>query len=132
MFPCGDLIDIGERGVNLSGGQKQRIQLVRALYQNAGLYLLDDPFSTVDAHAAKKKLFNEYIMEGLKGKTVLLVTHRVDFLPAFDSILLMSDGAILQAGPYHQLLTSSQEFHNLVMLFSSKIAANIYNKSGVQ
>ncbi|CAL5185452.1 unnamed protein product [Lathyrus oleraceus] len=113
LFPYGDLTEIGERGVNLSGGQKQRIQLARALYQNADIYLLDDPFSAVDAHTAKN-LFNDYIMEGLKGKTVLLVTHQVDFLPAFDSILLMSNGAIQQAGPYHQLLTSSKEFNGLV------------------
>ncbi|XP_058779037.1 ABC transporter C family member 10-like [Vicia villosa] len=113
LFPYGDLTEIGERGVNLSGGQKQRIQLARALYQNADIYLLDDPFSAVDAHTAKN-LFNDYIMEGLKGKTVLLVTHQVDFLPAFDSILLMSNGAIQQAGPYHQLLTSSKEFNDLV------------------
>ncbi|CAJ2666226.1 unnamed protein product [Trifolium pratense] len=113
LLPYGDLTEIGERGVNLSGGQKQRIQLARALYQNADIYLLDDPFSAVDAHTAKK-LFNEYIMEGLKGKTVLLVTHQVDFLPTFDSILLMSDGGIQQAGPYNHLLTSSQEFHDLV------------------
>lgn len=57
LFPNGDLTEIGERGVNLSGGQKQRIQLARALYQNADLYLLDDPFSAVDAHTAKN-LFN--------------------------------------------------------------------------
>ncbi|XP_058779031.1 ABC transporter C family member 10-like isoform X2 [Vicia villosa] len=113
LLPYGDLTEIGERGVNLSGGQKQRIQLARALYQNADIYLLDDPFSAVDAHTAKN-LFNEYIMEGLKGKTVLLVTHQVDFLPAFDSILLMSNGAIQQAGPYHQLLISSKEFNDLV------------------
>ncbi|PNX94653.1 ABC transporter C family member 10-like protein [Trifolium pratense] len=74
---------------------------------------IDDPFSSVDAHTAKK-LFNEYIMEGLKEKTVILVTHQVEFLPAFDSILLMSNGEILQVGPYHQLLTSSQEFNDLV------------------
>ncbi|CAJ2666220.1 unnamed protein product [Trifolium pratense] len=113
LLPYGDLTEIGERGVNLSGGQKQRIQLARALYQNADIYLLDDPFSSVDAHTAKK-LFNEYIMEGLKEKTVILVTHQVEFLPAFDSILLMSNGEILQVGPYHQLLTSSQEFNDLV------------------
>ncbi|KAK2366481.1 ABC transporter C family member [Trifolium repens] len=113
LLPYGDLTEIGERGVNLSGGQKQRIQLARALYQNADIYLLDDPFSAVDAHTAKN-LFNEYIMEGLKGKTVLLVTHQVDFLPAFDSVLLMSDGVILQAGPYNELLTSSKEFNDLV------------------
>jgi len=60
LLPYGDLTEIGERGVNLSGGQKQRIQLARALYQNADLYLLDDPFSAVDAHTAKK-LFNVMI-----------------------------------------------------------------------
>ncbi|RDX62967.1 ABC transporter C family member 10, partial [Mucuna pruriens] len=113
LFPHGDLTEIGERGVNLSGGQKQRIQLARALYQNADVYLLDDPFSAVDAHTATN-LFHEYIMDGLKEKTVLLVTHQVDFLPAFDSVLLMSNGEILEAAPYHHLLTSSQEFQDLV------------------
>ncbi|CAL8127718.1 unnamed protein product [Prunus armeniaca] len=111
--PYGDLTEIGERGINLSGGQKQRIQLARALYQNADIYLLDDPFSAVDAHTATN-LFNEYVMEALSGKTVLLVTHQVDFLPAFDSVLLMLDGEILHAAPYHHLLASSQEFQDLV------------------
>ncbi|OMP07339.1 hypothetical protein COLO4_07417 [Corchorus olitorius] len=113
LMPYGDLTEIGERGVNLSGGQKQRIQLARALYQDADIYLLDDPFSAVDAHTATS-LFNEYVMEALSGKAVLLVTHQVDFLPAFDSVLLMSDGEILQAAPYHHLLASSQEFQDLV------------------
>ncbi|CAJ1953018.1 unnamed protein product [Sphenostylis stenocarpa] len=113
LFPHGDITEIGERGINLSGGQKQRIQLARALYQNADVYLLDDPFSAVDANTATS-LFNEYIMEGLKGKTVLLVTHQVDFLPAFDSVLLMSNGKILKDAPYHQLLRSSHEFQDLV------------------
>lgn len=57
MLPFGDHTVIGERGVNLSGGQKQRVQLARALYQDADLYLLDDPFSAVDAHTATS-LFN--------------------------------------------------------------------------
>lgn len=53
MLPFGDLTQIGERGVNLSGGQKQRIQLARALYQDRDIYLLDDPFSALDAKTAK-------------------------------------------------------------------------------
>ena len=57
LLPYGDLTEIGERGVNLSGGQKQRVQLARALYQDADIYLLDDPFSAVDAHTASS-LFN--------------------------------------------------------------------------
>ncbi|KNA25299.1 hypothetical protein SOVF_007830 [Spinacia oleracea] len=113
LLPFGDLTEIGERGVNLSGGQKQRIQLARALYQDADIYLLDDPFSAVDAQTATS-LFNEYIMEALSEKTVLLVTHQVDFLPAFHCCLLMSDGEILKSGTYHQLLASSREFLDLV------------------
>jgi ABC-type proline/glycine betaine transport system ATPase subunit len=113
MLPFGDHTQIGERGVNLSGGQKQRVQLARALYQNADIYLLDDPFSAVDAHTATS-LFNvtivsaecklyyhlimrcymtllvvqEYVMGALSDKIVVLVTHQVDFLPVFDSILV--------------------------------------------
>ncbi|KAI3792988.1 hypothetical protein L1987_35600 [Smallanthus sonchifolius] len=113
LLPYSDLTEIGERGVNLSGGQKQRIQLARALYQHADIYLLDDPFSAVDAHTASS-LFNELVMDALSRKTVLLVTHQVDFLPAFDSVLLMSDGEILAAAPYNQLMASSQEFRDLV------------------
>ncbi|KAI6707128.1 hypothetical protein NL676_010090 [Syzygium grande] len=113
MFPFGDQTQIGERGVNLSGGQKQRIQLARALYQDADVYLLDDPFSAVDAHTATS-LFDEYVMKALSGKTVLLVTHQVDFLPAFNSILLMSSGQIVSTGIYDQLMASSQEFQDLV------------------
>ncbi|XP_022945328.1 ABC transporter C family member 10-like [Cucurbita moschata] len=113
LLPYGDLTEIGERGVNLSGGQKQRIQLARALYQDADIYLLDDPFSAVDAHTATS-LFNGYVMEALSGKTVLLVTHQVDFLPDFDSVLLMSDGEIQEAAPYHHLLAHSKEFQDLV------------------
>lgn len=57
MLQFGDLTEIGERGVTLSGGQKQRVQLARALYQDSDVYLLDDPFSAVDAHTATS-LFN--------------------------------------------------------------------------
>lgn len=51
-FIHGDLTEIGQRGVNMSGGQKQRIQLARAVYNDADIYILDDPFSAVDAHTA--------------------------------------------------------------------------------
>ena len=50
LFSCGDMTEIGERGINMSGGQKQRIQIARAVYQDADIYLFDDPFSAVDAH----------------------------------------------------------------------------------
>ncbi|XVE57998.1 hypothetical protein DITRI_Ditri04bG0134900 [Diplodiscus trichospermus] len=125
MLPFGDLTEIGERGVNLSGGQKQRVQLARALYQDADIYLLDDPFSAVDAHTATS-LFNEYFMGALSGKTVLLVTHQMCFLPAFDSILLMAAGEIIEADTYHNLLASSQEFQNLVNAHNTSLGSEIH------
>jgi ATP-binding cassette subfamily C (CFTR/MRP) protein 1 len=53
VLPGGDATEIGEKGINLSGGQKQRISLARAVYQDASLYLLDDPLSAVDSHVGK-------------------------------------------------------------------------------
>ncbi|GAV84169.1 ABC_tran domain-containing protein/ABC_membrane domain-containing protein, partial [Cephalotus follicularis] len=87
LFSSGDLTEIGERGINMSGGQKQRIQIARAVYQNADIYLLDDPFSAVDAHTGAE-LFRDCLMGILKDKTILYVTHQVEFLPAADLILV--------------------------------------------
>ncbi|KAM0904662.1 hypothetical protein ACQ4PT_017872 [Festuca glaucescens] len=128
MLPSGDLTQIGEKGVNLSGGQKQRVQLARALYQDADVYLLDDPFSSVDVHTATS-LFNDYVIGGLARKTVVLVTHKVEFLPAFDSIQLMCDGEIKLAGSYKELLSTSKEFQELV--HAHKDGANFSNVMSV-
>ncbi|KAJ1262319.1 hypothetical protein BS78_09G097400 [Paspalum vaginatum] len=126
LLPYGDHTQIGERGVNLSGGQRQRVQLARALYQNADIYLLDDPFSAVDAHTATS-LFNEYVMGALSDKTVLLVTHQVDFLPVFDCILLMSDGEIVGSAPYQELLAQCQEFRSLVSAHKDNMGISDHN-----
>ncbi|KAM3207796.1 hypothetical protein ACQJBY_062832 [Aegilops geniculata] len=128
MLPHGDCTQIGERGVNLSGGQKQRVQLARALYRNADIYLLDDPFSAVDAHTATS-LFNEYVMSALSDKTVLLVTHQVDFLPVFDSILLMSDGEVIRSAPYQHLLADCEEFKALVNAHKGTIGVSDLNNN---
>ncbi|KAJ7972955.1 ABC transporter C family member 4-like [Quillaja saponaria] len=91
MMEHGDQTEIGERGINLSGGQKQRIQLARAVYQDCDIYLLDDVFSAVDAHTGSD-IFKECVRGALKNKTILLVTHQVDFLHNVDLILVMRDG----------------------------------------
>ena len=70
-FPFGDLTEIGERGINMSGGQKQRLQLARAVYQDADVYLLDDPLSAVDAHTGST-LFNVRNVFFKKKKNYLL------------------------------------------------------------
>ncbi|XP_042477786.1 ABC transporter C family member 3-like [Macadamia integrifolia] len=113
LCPFGDQTIIGERGINLSGGQKQRIQIARALYHDADIYLLDDPFSAVDAHTGTH-LFKECLLGILGSKTIIYVTHQVEFFTFADLILVMRDGKITQAGKYEEILSSGIDFMDLV------------------
>lgn len=105
LFAAGDMTEIGEKGVNLSGGQKQRISLARAVYQRAGIYLLDDPLSAVDAHVSSD-LFDDIIgPEGLlKGTTRILVTHSVTVLPFVDKIFVLDNGKITNSGTFQEIM----------------------------
>lgn len=101
MLPGGDQTEIGEKGINLSGGQKQRISLARAVYSGADIYLFDDPLSAVDSHVGKHIFDNVFGENGLlKGKTRLLVTHAVVYLPKVDEIYVMVNGEITESGSY--------------------------------
>ncbi|KAJ8644490.1 hypothetical protein MRB53_006238 [Persea americana] len=122
ILSFGDQTVIGERGINLSGGQKQRIQIARALYQDADIYLFDDPFSAVDAHTGTH-LFKECILGLLASKTVIYITHQVEFLPAADLILVMRDGKITQAGKYKDILNSGTDFMELVSAHNQALSA---------
>ncbi|GJN18722.1 hypothetical protein PR202_gb05915 [Eleusine coracana subsp. coracana] len=103
LWANGDMTLVEERGINLSGGQKQRIQLARALYSDADVYLLDDPFSAVDAHTGAH-LFKECLMRQMSSKTVIYVTHQLEFLRDADLVLVMKDGRIVQSGKYDDLM----------------------------
>ncbi|TEA38280.1 hypothetical protein DBR06_SOUSAS110135 [Sousa chinensis] len=111
VLPGGDLAEIGEKGINLSGGQKQRISLARATYQNSDIYILDDPLSAVDAHVGKH-IFNKVLGPNglLKGKTRLLVTHSIHFLPQVDEIVVLGNGIIVEKGSYSTLLAKKGLF----------------------
>ncbi|GMI65446.1 ATP-binding cassette C3, MULTIDRUG RESISTANCE PROTEIN 3, multidrug resistance-associated protein 3 [Hibiscus trionum] len=122
ILSFGDQTVIGERGINLSGGQKQRIQIARALYQDADIYLFDDPFSAVDAHTGSH-LFKEVLLNTLCSKTVIYVTHQVEFLPAADLILVMKDGRIVQAGKYNDILNLGTDFMELVGAHNKALSA---------
>ncbi|CAM8971237.1 unnamed protein product [Rhodiola kirilowii] len=122
LLSHGDQTIIGDRGINLSGGQKQRVQLARALYQDADIYLLDDPFSAVDAHTGSD-LFKDYILTALATKTVIFVTHQVEFLPATDLILVIKEGRITQSGKYDELLQAGTDFNALVSAHHEAIEA---------
>jgi ATP-binding cassette, subfamily C (CFTR/MRP), member 1 len=101
MLPGGDQTEIGEKGINLSGGQKQRVALARAVYNGADIYLLDDPLSAVDSHVGKHIFDNVFGENGiLKGKTRLLVTHAIVYLPKVDEIYVMVNGEITESGSY--------------------------------
>ncbi|CAI9760381.1 unnamed protein product [Fraxinus pennsylvanica] len=129
LLPFGDQTVIGERGINLSGGQKQRIQIARALYQEADIYLFDDPFSAVDAHTGTH-LFNECILRILDSKTVIYVTHQTEFLPAAHLILVMKDGRITQAGKYHDILKSGTDFMHLIGAHKEALSALSFTEAG--
>ncbi|KAI3898766.1 hypothetical protein MKW92_032186 [Papaver armeniacum] len=113
VLPFGDQTIIGERGINLSGGQKQRIQIARALYQDAEIYLFDDPFSALDAHTGAH-LYKECLLKFLKSKTVIYTTNQVEFLPSADLILVLKEGRITQSGTYEDILISGTDFMDLV------------------
>ncbi|XP_061612365.1 ATP-binding cassette sub-family C member 3 isoform X4 [Phyllopteryx taeniolatus] len=111
VLPGGDMTEIGEKGINLSGGQRQRVSLARALYSDADVYLLDDPLSAVDAHVSKHIFDNLIGPEGaLKGKTRILVTHGISYLPQVDNIVVMADGRVSEMGSYQELLKQNGAF----------------------
>lgn len=120
MMEFGDQTEIGERGINLSGGQKQRIQLARAVYQDCDIYLLDDVFSAVDAHTGTE-IFKECVRGALKNKTIVLVTHQVDFLHNADIIYVMKDGMVVQSGKYDELVKPGSDFAALVAAHDSSM-----------
>ncbi|EKX39426.1 hypothetical protein GUITHDRAFT_160006 [Guillardia theta CCMP2712] len=99
VLPAGDQTEIGEKGINLSGGQKARISLARAVYQDADVYLLDDPLSAVDVHVSKH-LFEECVKTYLKGKTIILVTHQIQYLPGADKVLYLDSNRIVAQGTF--------------------------------
>nr|CAB3473213.1 unnamed protein product [Digitaria exilis] len=134
LWANGDMTVVGERGMNLSGGQKQRIQLARALYSDADVYLLDDPFSAVDAHTGAH-LFKECLMRQISSKTIIYVTHQLEFLRDADIVLVVrkccleeiirEDSRLLEApgrileydSPNNLLQDESSAFSKLVMEF---------------
>ncbi|KAL8968092.1 MAG: hypothetical protein Q9197_005060 [Variospora fuerteventurae] len=104
MLPDGELTDIGANGINLSGGQRWRVTFARALYSRAGILILDDIFSAVDAHVGRQ-LFEEALAGGLgKGRTRILVTHHVGLcMPKTDYAVLLGGGTVEYAGPFEEL-----------------------------
>ncbi|KAF9164997.1 Canalicular multispecific organic anion transporter 2 [Actinomortierella ambigua] len=115
ILPAGDMTEIGERGINLSGGQKQRIALARATYQDADIYLLDDPLSAVDAHVGHHMWTHLLGPKGiLRNKTRVLVTHGIHHLHMTDQIVTLHEGRISEKGRFQQLVARRGDFFRLI------------------
>ncbi|KAF5287552.1 hypothetical protein FQA39_LY15881 [Lamprigera yunnana] len=113
LFPYGDKTIVGERGASLSGGQRARINLARCIYEDADIYLLDDPLSAVDAHVGRE-LFDNCITGYLQGKTVILVTHQLQYLKDVDHIIILESGSIKAEGTFEDLQKSGLDFAKLL------------------
>uniref|UniRef100_A0A8C1G333 Si:ch211-221f10.2 n=1 Tax=Cyprinus carpio TaxID=7962 RepID=A0A8C1G333_CYPCA len=126
-LPYGDMTEIGERGANLSGGQRQRVSLARALYSERPVLLLDDPLSAVDTRVGSH-LFHSAIRHTAKSRTVIFVTHQLQFLPECDEVVLMKDGQIAEHGTHVQLMEKGRDYaalFNITLLCCSSLWSDV-------
>ena len=93
---------IGERGVQLSGGQRQRMAIARTFYKKPDFFILDDCLSAVDA-TKEQKILHHLRLES-KGKSSIIISHRVSSLTEADSIIVLDKGKIIERGTHQQLL----------------------------
>ncbi len=93
---------IGERGVTLSGGQKQRLSIARALIKQPDIVVLDDCLSAVDTNTEQQIL--GYFSSVLADKTAIIITHRIYSSLAFDKIIVLDEGRIVEEGTHESLL----------------------------
>jgi len=102
---------IGERGVTLSGGQKQRVAIARALLTNPEILILDDALSAVDTKT--ERFILEKLIETRKGKTTIIIAHRISSIQHADHIIALGDGKITESGTHDQLVALGGLYHDL-------------------
>ncbi|MCI8388493.1 MAG: ABC transporter ATP-binding protein [Clostridiales bacterium] len=105
---------LGERGVTVSGGQKQRISIARALMKDAAILIMDDSVSAVDTKTERAILDN--LKKNRKGKTTLLIAHRISTVEQMDKILLLDDGCVIDFGTHAELLERCEDYRSMVEL----------------
>jgi len=129
--PLGLNHSIGEQMAGVSVGVAQRIALARALGQNAGLFLLDEPTASLDRHSEKAVIYA--LRDAMKDSTSIMVTHRLDQLGQMDTILVLDNGSIVQKGHFSELNTSDGLFRQMqtddISLDNSDTINNFDNKN---
>jgi len=101
-FPGGYDTPVGEHGLQLSGGQRQRIAIARALIKNVPIILLDEATASLDSES--ERYVQEALAELCKGRTTLVVAHRLSTIMHADCILVVEDGAVVESGRHEELL----------------------------
>lgn len=105
---------LGERGVTVSGGQKQRISIARALMKKSSILILDDSVSAVDTDTERKILDN--LKAERKGKTTILIAHRVSTVQGLDKIVYLDNGKVVDVGTHNELIKRCEDYRNMVAL----------------
>jgi ATP-binding cassette subfamily B multidrug efflux pump len=113
-FPDGWETVIGERGITLSGGQKQRVAISRALAVDGAVYIMDDSFSSVDTETEDAIL--RAMLPALRGKTVILISHRISTLKTADKIVVLEAGRIAQQGSHAELVRRTGYYADIYKL----------------
>jgi len=103
---------IGSTGSGLSGGQKQRILIARAVYKNPKYIFFDEATSALDSE--NEKIIHENLQSFFKGKTVIIIAHRLSTVKNADHIIVMKDGSIIEYGSHNNLVTKKANYYNLV------------------
>jgi len=111
LFGSGYDTVIGERGVRLSGGQKQRTALARAVIKNPPILILDDAFSSVDAETEDEIL--RQLTQFMRGRTTLLISHRISTVRAADQIVYLKEGEIIERGTHDELVDRRGAYYEL-------------------
>ena len=105
---------LGERGVRLSGGQRQRIAIARAMLKNAPLLLLDEATSALDAES--ERMVQAALESAMKGRTTLVIAHRLATVQQADRILVLDNGALVEQGSHTELVARSGVYARLAAL----------------
>ncbi len=105
---------LGERGVTVSGGQKQRISIARALMKDASILILDDSVSAVDVKTEKVILDN--LRDIRRGKTTILIAHRISTIEQMDKIIFIDDGHVSDVGTHAELYARCEDYREMVEL----------------